>query len=95
MLSISDKRLFFLGGLDATVAGEFDAADPTPFAAVKYANGRWRVEFRSDLVLDAGGLKEQTIKRKGKQPIVFEHDGKRFAAKAGTYTPLDPRPGSR
>lgn len=82
---IARKRLTFLGPLDATVEGEVDAADPTPFASVKYANGRWRVEFAHDLVLDAGGLKEKTIKRKGKQPIVFEHNGQQFAPLAGTY----------
>ncbi|MHB8844025.1 MAG: hypothetical protein ACYC7L_04690 [Nitrospirota bacterium] len=91
---IRGKRLYFLGGLDATIEGAFDAADPTPFAVVKHANGRWRVEFSHDLVLDAGGLKEQTIKQKGKQPIVFEHDGKRFTLKADSYT-LSGTPRSR
>lgn len=84
--AIAHKRLTFLGSLDASVEREGNAEDPTPFATVKYANGRWRVEFSHDLVLDAGGLTERTIRQKGKRPIVFEHDGKRFSPKAGTFS---------
>lgn len=83
---IANKRLTYLGNIDASVEREGNAEDPTPFATVKYANGRWRVEFSHDLVLDAGGLTDRTIKQKGKRPIVFEYDGKRFSPKAGTFS---------
>lgn len=87
---IRHKRLVYLGPLDATVEGDVDASDPTPFAAVKHANGRWLVEFSSDLLLDAGGLKEQKLLRKGKRPIVFEQKEKGFAPVPGTYVIQDP-----
>jgi hypothetical protein len=83
---IIHKRLVFLGPLDAAVEGEVDAEAPTPFAGVKNVNGRWLVEFSRDLVLDAGGLHEQSIMRRENKPIIFEYDGKSFIPKEGTFT---------
>lgn len=83
---ITGNRLVELGPLEAAVEGEWDAVDPTPFAVVKLVKGRWRVEFSRDLVLDPGGLTERRIVRKGNLPIVFEHDGKAFFPKAGTFS---------
>ncbi len=83
---IAQNRLKELGPLDAAVEGAEDAEDPTPFAAVKLVNGRWRVEFSHDLVLDPGGPSERKIERKGDRPIVFEQGDDRFFPAAGTFT---------
>ncbi len=84
---IRNRRLTFLGFLDATIDSGENVTDPTPFATVKLVNGRWRVEFSHDLVQDAGGLHDRTIRRKGTKPIVFELKGKEFLPKEGTFMP--------
>jgi hypothetical protein len=84
---IRNRRLTYLGLLDATIDSGENVTDPTPFAIVKLVNGRWRVEFSHDLVLDAGGLHDRTIRRKGKKPIVFELKGKEFVPQEGTFLP--------
>jgi len=87
---ITNRRLVSLGSLDAAVDGEDDAEDATPYARVKFKNTYWSIEFDHDLVLAPGSQTEQRIYRMKNRPIVFEHEGKGFVPKKGSYTSQPP-----
>ena len=75
---IVNDKLKDLGIIDVAKPTEEDTDNPVPDAQIKLSGGNLIVEFHTDLIFDPGGYNDRLVKRVNNQPIIFQHDGKKF-----------------